>query len=145
MKRSSDRPACRAAARALSMTLCISWGARDWPFLMFTGFSFVAWGGWGGGAVVVEGGGGGLCSVGGGLDVVGVARIRSRRGRQSGTGAVPGRHRSRRVSCRALVPRLMACLGGGDEGVEQRMPVPGRGLELGVELHADEPGVHALR
>jgi hypothetical protein len=32
-----------------------------------------------------------------------------------------------------------------DEGVEQRVAVPGRGLELGVELHADEPGVHALR
>ena len=32
-----------------------------------------------------------------------------------------------------------------DEGVEQRVAVPGRGLELGVELHAHEPGVHALR
>src|SRR5689334_860459 len=35
--------------------------------------------------------------------------------------------------------------GGMDEGVEERMPVPGRRLELGVELHAHEPGVHAAR
>src|SRR6478609_2653922 len=35
--------------------------------------------------------------------------------------------------------------GGVDEGVEQRMPVPGRRLELGVELHAHEPRVHGAR
>jgi hypothetical protein len=28
---------------------------------------------------------------------------------------------------------------------EQRVPAPGRALELGVELHAHEPGVHRLR
>ena len=34
---------------------------------------------------------------------------------------------------------------GGDVGVEQRMPGPRVRLELGVKLHADEPGVNALR
>src|SRR6185369_9751333 len=34
---------------------------------------------------------------------------------------------------------------GLDEGIEQRMPVPGRGLEFRMELHAHEPGMHLLR
>src|SRR5690349_13844609 len=32
-----------------------------------------------------------------------------------------------------------------DVRLEQRMPAPRRGLELGVELHAHEPRVHAAR
>ncbi len=35
--RSSGRPASRAAERALSMTFFMSQGAKNWPFLMFTG------------------------------------------------------------------------------------------------------------
>ena len=37
MKLSSGRPFSRAAARALSITFFMSCGARNWPFLMFTG------------------------------------------------------------------------------------------------------------
>ena len=37
MKLSSGRPASFAAARALSITFFMSPGARNWPFLMFTG------------------------------------------------------------------------------------------------------------
>ena len=46
------------------------------------------------------------------------------------------------------LPRLAGRLmleRGLDEGIEQRMAVPGRGLEFRVELHAHEPGVHVLR
>ncbi|MFM2187077.1 MAG: hypothetical protein RIR43_1649, partial [Pseudomonadota bacterium] len=32
----------RAAARAFSMTFFMSWGARNWPFLMFTGLPLCA-------------------------------------------------------------------------------------------------------
>src|SRR3954467_15391795 len=34
---------------------------------------------------------------------------------------------------------------GFDEGLEERMPAPRRRLELRMELHAEEPRVHALR
>ena len=37
MKRSGSSPTSRAAARALSITFTMSPGARNWPFLMFTG------------------------------------------------------------------------------------------------------------
>ena len=37
MKLSSLKPFSRAAARALSITFFMSWGLRNWPFLMFTG------------------------------------------------------------------------------------------------------------
>mmetsp|Transcript_41611 Transcript_41611/g.97732 ORF Transcript_41611/g.97732 Transcript_41611/m.97732 type:complete len:614 (-) Transcript_41611:2309-4150(-) len=41
-----------------------------------------------------------------------------------------------------LVLVIECCL---DEGLEQRVAAPGCRLELGVELHADEPGVHLAR
>jgi len=34
---------------------------------------------------------------------------------------------------------------GLDEGVEQRVSIPRRGLEFGVKLHTHEPGVDGLR
>src|SRR5580765_6726876 len=42
MKLSSFRPFSRAAARALSTTFFMSWGARNWPFLTFTGLPLCA-------------------------------------------------------------------------------------------------------
>src|SRR6188768_734511 len=44
-----------------------------------------------------------------------------------------------------LAARGLVLERGVDEGLEQGMSAPGRRLELGVELHADEPGVDALR
>src|SRR5438128_2616426 len=53
-------------------------------------------------------------------------------------------HRFQRLAG-ALVHLGLVLAGGVDERVEQRMAVPRRGLELGVELHAHEPRVHVLR
>src|SRR3954469_13014479 len=44
-----------------------------------------------------------------------------------------------------LAGRGLVVQRGLDERVEQRVSVPRRGLELGVELHAHEPGVRFLR
>src|SRR5574337_39589 len=44
-----------------------------------------------------------------------------------------------------LLPHRLALQRRADEAVEQRVAVPRGGLELGVELHADEPGVHVAR
>src|SRR3569832_1719977 len=53
-----------------------------------------------------------------------------------------GHHFQRRLGGLAL---HLVLAGSLDEGVEERMAVPRRGLELGVELHAHEPRVHVLR
>src|SRR5687768_410284 len=52
--------------------------------------------------------------------------------------------RFQRFAARALLGASLVLAGGVDEGVEERVAVPGRRLELGVELHAHEPGVHVL-
>src|SRR5678815_5124469 len=44
-----------------------------------------------------------------------------------------------------LAARGLVLERGVDEGLEEGMSAPGGGLELGMELHADEPGVHAPR
>src|SRR5206468_791255 len=51
-------------------------------------------------------------------------------------------HRLQRLAARALVHLRLVLARRVDERVEQRMAVPRRGLELGVELHAHEPRVH---
>src|SRR6218665_54773 len=125
MKRSSDRPACRAAARALSMTLCISWGARNWPFLMFTGLPQRAaalveavlrprkGGGWGVDEVRLGGEeGGGLEHIphlrGGGDVVLGVHVGQHRQGQLA---PHPGQDFQALVAARATVAAARAAVG----------------------------------
>src|SRR5678815_3896100 len=57
-----------------------------------------------------------------------------------------GPERGTRGSCGYLfAARRLVLQRGMDERLEERMAAPRRRLELGVELHADEPRVHALR
>ena len=79
------------------------------------------------------------------------ARTRRRRGRRSGRRAARARHRSRRASWQpphaaTFSLRSAWCSSAAwMKDLNSGWPPHGRRLELGVELHADEPRVHALR